>query len=190
MKQPKTAPPFAFDDSLAEYNQSAKTWLSRNASQVRLDGIATSTLIFNANGKVLLVQRASTDSMPNKWEAPGGAVDSEDASILHGAAREMWEESGLVARRFVCRVTLGPGSPDLDIFHNSTRTRCLCRFAFLVEAESCEGVQLDAKEHQAHVWATEEQVREQRQVTMTNSSMQALVLEAFRLRREEQETTA
>ena len=33
--------------------------------------------------------------MSNRWEVPGGAVDLEDETILHGVAREAWEESGL-----------------------------------------------------------------------------------------------
>jgi 8-oxo-dGTP pyrophosphatase MutT (NUDIX family) len=29
--------------------------------------------------------------MPNKWELPGGAVDDDDPTILHAAARELAE---------------------------------------------------------------------------------------------------
>ncbi|PHH74086.1 hypothetical protein CDD82_5106 [Ophiocordyceps australis] len=174
---------FTFDDSLAQYNVPVKTWLSSSPTRPPLDAMATSTLIFN-NDKVLLVQRASTDSMPDQWEAPGGAVDAQDQSILHGAAREMREETGLVAKHFVCRVTLGPGRDEMDVFYNSTATLRICRLGLLVEAESCDAVELDAREHQAHVWASEQQVVEQAMGTMTTPSMQALVVEAFCLRRQ------
>lgn len=52
--------------------------------------------------RILLLQRASTDSMPNLWEIPGGACDAEDESILHSVARELHEEAGVVAK------TIGP----------------------------------------------------------------------------------
>ena len=42
--------------------------------------------------------------MPLKWEVPGGAVDLEDETIRNSAARELWEEAGLVVRHFVRRI--------------------------------------------------------------------------------------
>jgi 8-oxo-dGTP pyrophosphatase MutT (NUDIX family) len=67
--------------------------------------LATGVLVFDtttaSQPRVLLLQRAAHDSNPNKWEPPGGACDDEDASILHGAARELWEETGLQAKKFV-----------------------------------------------------------------------------------------
>ncbi|KXJ87938.1 hypothetical protein Micbo1qcDRAFT_215248 [Microdochium bolleyi] len=47
--------------------------------------------------RVLLVQRAPHDSMPLKWEVPGGGCDEDDPSILHSCARELLEEAGLRA---------------------------------------------------------------------------------------------
>ena len=49
-------------------------------------------------------------------------------------------------------------------------------------------MKLDPKEHQAFAWATEDEIRDQLigncQHPITNQHMQALILEAFRLRKE------
>jgi len=52
-----------------------------------------------SNPHVLPLQRAASDEEPNKWEPPGGGCDDDDESILHAAARELWEEAGLQAAR-------------------------------------------------------------------------------------------
>lgn len=55
--------------------------------------------------RVLLIQRAPDDSMPLKWETPGGGCDDEDPSILYACARELKEEAGLLP------VSVGPVVP-------------------------------------------------------------------------------
>jgi 8-oxo-dGTP pyrophosphatase MutT (NUDIX family) len=194
--QEHLAPPdfdFEVDDSLAEWNMPAKEWLTRNGEKLRerhlkVDGLATGNLVFDPEGKVLLIQRASHDSMPNRWEIPGGAVDDEDPTILYGAAREMWEESGLIAKRFNRLVTEGPGGRDLQVFPNSKETRWFCRFSFDVNVESCRNIKLDPAEHQDFAWASEDEIRVQkigdRDLPITNKAMLLLILESFRLRKE------
>ncbi|KAL7815627.1 NUDIX hydrolase domain-like protein [Trichoderma gracile] len=88
---------FSFDESLVEFTVPKSDWLRINNKA--FDGVHTSAFIFDEQGRVLLVQRAAHDSMPNLWETPGGAVDEGDASVLAGCAREVLEEVGLVARR-------------------------------------------------------------------------------------------
>lgn len=133
--------------------------------------------------------------MPNKWELPGGAVDAADATVLHGAARELLEEAGLRARRFTHVITEGPGAAPGQIFPNRDQTKTWCRFTFGVEVEVEGdvgelgfGVRLDPNEHQDFVWATEEEVRAERNVErslpITKESMRAVMLEAFRLRKD------
>jgi 8-oxo-dGTP pyrophosphatase MutT (NUDIX family) len=184
---------FEIDDSLADWNVPQKKWLTQNSErlqkrEIRLDGLATGNLVFNHEGKVLLIQRAPDDSMPNRWEIPGGGVDDEDPTILYGAARELWEESGLKARRYTKLITEGAGGRDLQVFPNSKGTRWFCRFSFLVDVESCEDVGLDPKEHQDFLWASKREIEEQktgkRDLPITNPAMRSLLLEAFRLRRE------
>lgn len=103
---------FEVDASVGEWNVSAEDWLAANAARLRarqlqLDGLATGAVVFNPEGKVFVLRRASHDSMPNRGEVPGGAVDAEDPTILHGAARELMEEAGLEATRFRRLATQG-----------------------------------------------------------------------------------
>ncbi|RFU81500.1 nudix domain, partial [Trichoderma arundinaceum] len=100
-------PDFAFDESLVEWTVAKKEWLRIHGKH--FNGVATAAFVFDAQGRVLLVQRAAHDSMPNLWETPGGAVDAGDPTILHGCARELREEVGLVARRMKRLVTEGEG---------------------------------------------------------------------------------
>ncbi|PHH77456.1 hypothetical protein CDD80_575 [Ophiocordyceps camponoti-rufipedis] len=182
---------FTIDESLQTYTLPLKPYLnetlpSHQAQGLTPSGICTSTLIFNQQGHLLLLQRASHDSMPNRWEPPGGSVDSADASILHAAARELWEEAGLVASRFRTRVS-GLGREG-DFFWNQNRSRCFCRAVFVVEVVDSTHVRLDPNEHQAFAWATEEDIRSQtldgRPLPITNDAMKTILLESFRLRRE------
>ncbi|KAM4061237.1 NUDIX domain-containing protein [Hirsutella rhossiliensis] len=185
---------FDFDTRLAEWDVPAKTWLASNEAKLRqrrlkLDGLATGAVVFNPEGKVLVIQRASHDTMPDRWEIPGGAVDQDDPTILHGAARELWEEAGLVATHFRQLATEdedGPGG-DLAVFSNRDGTRWFCRFAFHVDVASCQDIRLDPAEHQAFTWASEEEIREQRvgsrDMPITHKSMQGLILRAFKSRR-------
>lgn len=193
MSQSKPTPPnlppafdFEIDDSLTPWNLPGREWITKHNKH--WDGLATGCIIFDPHGKVLVIQRASHDSMPNRWEVPGGAADEEDPTLFHGAARELWEEAGLIAKRFTRIVTEGPDREPGQVFPNSTGTRIFCRFSFIVEVESCEHVQIDPTEHQDYVWATEDEIRAQRigdrELPVTNSRMLSLILEAFRLNRE------
>ncbi|CAM1509900.1 Fc.00g002350.m01.CDS01 [Cosmosporella sp. VM-42] len=183
----KPAPPkvsLTFDDSVSEWNFTGPEWLKRN--EKTWHAIAVGAIIFDSQDRMLLVQRASHDSLPNLWEVPGGAVDPEDPSILYGCARELWEESGLVARHISNIVTEGPGLKPGTVFPNRTGKRFFCKFTFVVEVEEGE-VKLDPEEHQDYVWATEEEARSgsigERKIPITHAQMSRLVLEAFRLRK-------
>lgn len=179
---------FTLDDTLLSWNVPAHEWLVKHGKESEWDGLATANVVFNPDGKILLLQRAATDSMPNKWELPGGAVDDDDPTILRGAARELAEESGLVAQHFTYLVTGGPGHDLGHAFPNSTNTKVWCRFTFQVEVESCDSVTLDPDEHQDLAWVSEQEVEERRMgdrdLAITRDSVAALVLEAFRLRKQ------
>jgi len=148
--------------------------------------VAPGAMVFDRStpSRILLVQRASTDSMPNLWEVPGGAVDPEDPSILHAVVRELWEEAGLTA------ANIGPQVGEVQIF-TTRRGLTVCKFHFLADAEtSPDGtldVKLDPREHQNYVWATEEQVIAGRvddvQLKWTSSEQEGAVLEAFQARK-------
>jgi len=46
-------------------------------------------------GRVLLLRRAAWDTMPGRWELPGGKVDP-DEPLLDALVREVEEETGLM----------------------------------------------------------------------------------------------
>lgn len=123
--------------------------------------------------RLLLLQRALTDSMPGCWEGPGGASEpEEDRTLLDGVVREVLEETGLHVSRIVELVAVDSWT------HTSRKTGKKFRIAkyfFIVEVHegvrlSPDGsqqlvpgeeipVRLEASEHQAFDWATEEDVR-------------------------------
>lgn len=123
--------------------------------------------------------------MPGRWEVPGGGCDDDDESILHGVARELWEETGLSAAK------IGPlvGKPHCFASRSGKQ---VCKFNFSVEAEqTTEGrleVKLNPVEHQKFVWASEEEVRAREvgdvELEFTTRDLEDAVLEAFRLRSE------
>lgn len=194
MSNPHDAKPaigskFTVNESLAPWNIPAREYIVKHHKEQEWDGLATANVVFNSEGKVLILQRASHDSMPNKWELPGGGADDDDPTILHGAARELLEEAGLVAKRFTHIIPEGPNREPGQVFPNSTRTKTWCRFTFHAEIEDdYASVTLDSNEHQHYVWASEEEVRNQkigdRDIIITRESMRALILEAFRLKAE------
>jgi 8-oxo-dGTP pyrophosphatase MutT (NUDIX family) len=141
--------------------------------------------------RILLLRRSPQDSMPLRWEPPGGACDPDDPSILHACARELWEEAGLVTKSIV-----GVIDPDGRVF--CTRSgKAVCKFEFFVDVDLGAGVDgeaprvsLDPNEHVDFVWATEgECVAGQRtgegeeqcvELVFTNEAQRVVVLEAFR----------
>ena len=108
--------------------------------------------------RVLLIRRAAHDSMPNRWETPGGAVDDDDPTILHGVARELFEEAGLRAVGIEGFV----GEDEGGFVFMTSRGRLVSKMSFLVTVdvdEGTDGVKLDANEHSDYCWATEEECR-------------------------------
>ncbi|QIX02458.1 hypothetical protein AMS68_007975 [Peltaster fructicola] len=177
---------FRVDDSLQGWNISAKEWLMKHHKANDIDGLATAIAVFDTRGRLLIVQRAAHDSMPNRWELPGGAVDDDDPTILHGAARELFEEAGLLAQSFTHVIPAGPQVAPGNVFTNSTKTKRWCQFAFHATVEGLR-VQLDPNEHQAFFWAMEDEIRAQQSaeqdLPITKEAVLAIMIEAFRLRR-------
>jgi 8-oxo-dGTP pyrophosphatase MutT (NUDIX family) len=132
--------------------------------------------------QILIIQRAAKDYVPNRWEVPGGSCDA-DESILAGAVRELWEESGLVATEVLRQV--GEAREWVEA------GKVWCKFSFEVVVEGME-VTLDEEEHQAFFWATEEECRmgvvmregKRTEIEWANETQLAVILEGFRLRRE------
>ena len=185
---------FTTPPSVASYAVPCKTYLATHAAAgSTYHGIASGALVLSrtAPPRILLIQRAAHDSMPHRWETPGGAVDAEDATILHGVARELWEEAGLAAAR------VGPAVESYRFRTGGGRWILKCNF--VVEAALSPGggaleARVDPKEHQDYVWATEEEVRTRKAVRegkgetelrFTSKEQEMIVLEAFEVKREE-----
>ncbi|KAH6669776.1 NUDIX hydrolase domain-like protein [Halenospora varia] len=102
---PPPPPPFNFTcrPSLEPFTVPKQSYITTHPSTRPF--IATGAFVFcppspsSPELKILLLQRALHDSLPGRWEIPGGGCDDGDASILHGVARELWEEAGLEAVR-------------------------------------------------------------------------------------------
>ncbi|KAJ5120957.1 uncharacterized protein N7515_010345 [Penicillium bovifimosum] len=141
------------------------------AARPEFDGFAVGGYIFShadPTPRVLLLQRALTDSMPGCWECPGGASELEaDGTLLDSVVREILEESGLHVSHIVDLVAV-----DCWAHHRRNgATIRLSKYSFLVEVRESHQksagnweyvptlqipVKLDPLEHQQFEWATEE----------------------------------
>ncbi|KAK1971928.1 hypothetical protein LY78DRAFT_734156 [Colletotrichum sublineola] len=163
---------------------------------------ATATATATATPRILLLRRSAREkAMPLRWELPGGGADAPDGDALAAAARELWEEAGLRAVRFVALVGCyqwegaGPGidaaavpgdqgwglanggvgivaakgadaaAAAAAVTNAAAGARDAWRkYTYLVEIEApADGaaveVVIDPEEHDAFVWATEDEVR-------------------------------
>ena len=181
----KAYPAFRFTahPSTSPFTVSHQKYLSQHPDE-RFQYIATAALVFDTkkgiDPRVLLLQRSAQDSMPNKWEVPGGGCDDEDESILHGLARELWEEAGLKA----IHIEPSLGEPH---FFTSRSGKRICKFVFVVQveqgAEGCLDVKLDSEEHQRFVWASLDEVRAKKvgdvELEFTTVDLENTLLQSF-----------
>ncbi|KAL8861293.1 MAG: hypothetical protein Q9178_002165 [Gyalolechia marmorata] len=140
-------------------------------------------------------------------KVPGGSVEADDPTVLHGLAREVFEETGLRLTRFMRLVgedTRGtasqedktvskPGDPkrlklgfeievsEIGVLETDTNERDVERYLRSVP------VDLDPHEHQDHAWVTEEEVKAFYENgvgrPIVSKDRAGEMLEAFRLRR-------
>ncbi|KAF2705622.1 hypothetical protein K504DRAFT_93595 [Pleomassaria siparia CBS 279.74] len=171
--------PFEYASSLHEFAVSEKEFLRQN---LQYNVLCTGIIVFNTEGKLLLVQRAAEESaFPNAWEIPGGKVDESDETLLHGAVRELQEETGLTATKIVRKVA------EFEFGDVKKSTRWLKQI-FEMEVQNCEHVVLDPIEHQRYLWAGEDDVKQDRvgdvELNYINNDNKHVKLQAFRRRRE------
>lgn len=175
------------------------------------DGVMTSALVPSpAGGRVLLVRRAAHDSLPNRWEMPGGSVDEGDQTLLHACARELFEEAGLTATRVVRHAGAAtaargddddPRDPSGRVFTNSTGSKVIYGYTLVVEVNTARTdengepvVTLDPNEHSAYRWVTEDEVVQERaadgtEMPITVPAVRELLLQEFARRRAESTCT-
>ncbi|OBR08865.1 NUDIX domain-containing protein [Colletotrichum higginsianum IMI 349063] len=175
----------------------------------------TTTTTNNIPPRILLLQRSAREkALPHRWELPGGAAESRDGDALAAAARELWEETGLRAARFAALVgayqwdgagdsaaaTAVPGdqawglpgggvgvAESADVV--ASRRDAWRKYTYLVEVETEAGgradVVVDPEEHEAFVWATEDEARAGRcgdvVLDWTSENQRLDVLKAFEI---------
>jgi 8-oxo-dGTP pyrophosphatase MutT (NUDIX family) len=91
-------------------------------------------------GQLLLVRRAPWDSLPGAWELPGGKVDAGEAAH-EGLARELFEETGLVAT--------GPAAPWFELLVVSPSGRRVLERVYRVGAAGAPAL---SAEHDDLLW--------------------------------------
>ncbi|CRK23394.1 hypothetical protein HYQ45_012021 [Verticillium longisporum] len=182
MPPPPPNPPLTFttDASLPSIYTAPLSQSSSPPSPRLVVGAAVLHRDGSSSPRILLVQRSAHEFLPNRWELPGGSADLvHDASLAAGAARELYEETGLRARHVA---SLLGSYAWLD------HGRTWVKHSFLVEvegggAQAPPQVRLDPEEHQDHVWATEEDVRTdhvgERKLEWTSEDQKADVLRAL-----------
>ena len=180
---------FTVNQSVAAFSVRMQTYVAQNPNHelgLNYRWLAVGAYVIDdaRPPRILLIQRAESDSMPGRWEVPGGSVDDEDATVLHGVARELFEEAGLRATE------IGPRIGDDHVF--MTRSgKLVCKFGFLVETKKgSDGkmhVKLDPNEHQNNLWVTEEEIRAYKTANVdlefTNETQRQSILLAFESRK-------
>ena len=170
--------------SASKFSVSAEAYILENRDVPALHQyLVTGAIVFDQSdpNRVLLIQRAANDSMPNLWETPGGGCDAEDQTVLHSVARELWEEAGLVAK------LIGPPVGDGYVF-NTLTGNSVRKLSFIVKVDASNAgiaVRLDPLEHQHFLWATEQEVQDgsagKTKLEFTDADQKAVILEAFRV---------
>jgi len=101
---------YTFPESLARYNLPLPEILARVAPDGR-DRIAVGAFVFFTSStqtkelpspKLLLIRRSAHEAaFPQAYEVPGGGAEAPptDKTLLDSVARELYEETGLVAKR-------------------------------------------------------------------------------------------
>ncbi|KFH47448.1 hypothetical protein ACRE_016390 [Hapsidospora chrysogenum ATCC 11550] len=188
------------------------------ASRPRIQKLMTGAVVFRqappsnptatAADQVLVVRRAASDSYPGTWEVPGGSIDETDSTVIAGAVRELWEETGLRARHVPCAVgmLLQDGRAAEIAAKDDSRLdddgltvtfvetgRVWGKSTVMVEVESTAEVTVRPDEHSEWAWVTEEQVRDgwmdglgggKRELTFVSECVRWTLLDAFRMRKE------
>lgn len=110
-----------------------------------LEKAANAVVKYSETEEFLIVQRSVHDTLPMRWEFPGGGVDDGE-NIREAALRELAEETGLEGE------VLNRGDPDTV----ELRERFLEIHVFEVEVDE-KDVEL-SREHRDFQWVSKEEV--------------------------------
>ena len=179
---------FTYNDSVSQFAIPTSRFLQDNPQYTH---VATGAFVFH-DDQLLIVQRAADEKGfgANLWEVPGGQVDSEDPTILHGLQRELFEEAGLRCKRVLYQ--LGHGNTFTS---GKQGEKKWFKQSFVVQVENDDPlgppkITLDPVEHQAYLWITEAELLAGKTeangtvLNVTSPAQLALKKDAFRLYRE------
>lgn len=189
-KNSKQSAKYSIHPSLERFSVPYKTYLSNvpeDSSKITYQWVIVGAIVFDLQDRILLIQRAAKEFLPNLWETPGGSCEADDESIVYSAVRELKEETGLQATSV--EAIIGNG------YHFPLSTgKMACKHNFLVKTADQAGeegmveVRLDPNEHQNYVWATEPEVTAGKvgdiEIKFTSLEQEKAVLDAFKLGRE------
>ena len=196
-------PSYTVHPSLNPFLVPVPEFLSSNPS---IHDLITGALVTNPRGEILLLRRAAHDSWPLLWEVPGGCVDPTDANLVAAAARELWEESALRAKRVLCAVHMAPaavlaGAKEEDRVRESASMLgdvvtfqvgevTWGKLTVWVEVEAWKGVRIRDDEHAEWAWVSEEEARAERfkdgrSIDFVSDGVKRSVLEGYRLFKED-----
>lgn len=102
----------------------------------------------NVNGRILYLQCAPHKPEPGAWGVPAGKLEANESPDL-GAARELWEETGIQASDLLSLGVLYLRKPGIDYAYH----------LFGVHFDSEPQVIL-SEEHTAYQWITREEAAE------------------------------
>lgn len=129
--------------------------------------VGSNALIFNSDGKFLLVKRADTDEyFAGFWELPGGGVDG-DETPQKSLEREVFEECGL-------SITIGQPL-CVHIFTLKNDTIKVTEITFLCKLQNPGQEVTLSFEHSEYKWVTKEDIER----LELSDYMKALVKDAF-----------
>lgn len=124
--------------------------LVRVASKEGIARLVVGAFIYH-NSTLLLLKRASTEKfLPDLVELPSGKVDTGE-NLLTALAREVKEETNLDVLHV---------NEHINSFDYTSGSGKKCRqFNFTVDVKPVGDVKLNPKEHQAHYWVKEAEVK-------------------------------
>lgn len=204
----KSPPSFTVSSLLQStlYDAPVQTYLTANPTVT--NPLASAAVFYNhhaspspeeAEPRVLLLQRAPADTLPLKWEFPGGSVDmgtDGDLSVIHGMVRELREETDLVARHVVRELGVQREFYEEVLGEHRTLTWRMVIFEVEVDFEGGMGlgegllpkIKLEPDEHVRYLWCTEDEIRAGRcgdvELEFTHPDWRGIIVRAFKLHRD------
>ncbi|EPS42686.1 hypothetical protein H072_3289 [Dactylellina haptotyla CBS 200.50] len=152
---------YTFPPTLEQYNKPLNEIILANAPR---DTIGVGAYVFKGDSgspdrQLLLIRRSANETaFPEMYEVPGGGAEAPpiDATLLDSVARELFEETGLVAKNIVRLID--------HVDFEGRRGDKWRKFNFEIEVESAAEVVLQPAEHDEFMWVTFMEFKQQMEI--------------------------